>query len=346
MKPDKKTIIIKNPDERDLQFCASVIKRGGLVAFPTETVYGIGADALNEDAVRGIFLSKNRPADNPLILHLADVRDIHKFCTDVPVDLNSLKRFMPGPLTLVLKKSLCVPDLTSAGLPTAAVRVPSNKTARRLIKMSETAIAAPSANRSGRPSPTKAQHVIDDLYGLVDVIIDEGSSEIGVESTVVDLSSDTPVILRPGIISAEDLSAVFPGIILPHSSSGKNRALGEDYIGEGAPKAPGMKYRHYAPAAPLYIVGDIQSFALKISKEYPPETKFGILSLDENINLPDNFTVKNLGASERAQAQRLFAFLREFDDLGVELIFAPKLCGKNLSQAVANRLYKAASYIE
>lgn len=345
--PDIETKIIKNPTDDDLEFCASVIKRGGLVAFPTETVYGVGADALNDSAVRKVFAAKNRPLDNPLILHVSSFDDIHKFCSEIPVNPKCLDRFIPGPLTLVLKKSNLVPDLVSGNLPTVAIRIPDNETAIKLIKLSGTPIAAPSANRSGRPSSTKAEHVITDLKGKVDVIIDQGPCKFGIESTVIDLSSDTPAVLRLGSIPADQLMTVFPTLVCPSDwVESKNNYKSNYFDDEVSPKSPGMKYKHYAPSAPLYIVNNIQEFSAKLKREYNSTIKIGVLSLDDNIKLPENFIVKNLGSSIQTQSQKLFAFLREFDDLGVKLILAPKLSGDNLCQAVANRLYKAASYVE
>ncbi len=244
------TLILKidpnNPDMNKIKLAATVIRNGGLVAFPTETVYGLGANALDDEAVQKIFIAKNRPIDNPVIVHIANIDDLYMLAEKIPEEaLKLASRFWPGPLTLLLKKSELVPDITTANLDTVAIRMPNHPIALALIKESEVPIAAPSANLSGRPSPTTAEHVIRDLNGKIDVIIDGGDVTFGVESTVLDLTSEPPYILRPGPVTIEEIKTVIKNVEV-HPV-----AKAEKPIETVIAKSPGVKYRHYAPLAEL-----------------------------------------------------------------------------------------------
>lgn len=259
------TIIRKltaSPDDEDIyQQAAQIIRRGGLVAFPTETVYGLGADGMSEDAARKIYAAKGRPTDNPLILHIADRKDLERITDKVTEDADKLmKCFWPGPLTLIFEKRKEVPYGITGGLETVAVRMPSHPAIRELIRRSGTAIAAPSANTSGRPSPTMAEHVWEDMAGKIDMLIDGGSVGIGLESTIVDMTVDPPMLLRPGYITVPMLKRVIEQLQIDPS-------LMEEAAPGVKPKAPGMKYRHYAPKAELTIVeGDLDKAAEEIER--------------------------------------------------------------------------------
>ena len=281
MKTEILKIDLHNIDSQKIKYAAQVIEEGGLVAFPTETVYGLGADALNKTAVEKIFKAKGRPSDNPLIVHVADKKSVGNLVLRIPEKAEKLMdAFWPGPLTLVMDKQSIVPDIITAGLDTVAIRVPSHPIALALIREAKLPIAAPSANISGKPSPTDSKHVINDLYGKVDVIIDGGFSNIGVESTVVDMVVDPPMLLRPGGITLEQLEDVIGNVRIDPGIAQKN------LDGKVVPKSPGMKYKHYAPKAKVVIVeGEIQKVAEKINelvKECESrDIKVGILATDE-----------------------------------------------------------------
>lgn len=253
-------VSISKDEEKNEQIykqASKILKSGGLVAFPTETVYGLGADALDINAARKVYEAKGRPSDNPLIVHIADVNDLYKLSRNVTEEaLKLADKFWPGPLTMILKKSDIVPDGITGGLDTVAIRMPSHSTARKLIQKSGVYIAAPSANTSGRPSPTKAEHVIEDLSSKIDMIIKDDTVEIGIESTIVDLSEDKPVILRPGYITKTMLEEVLGEVET-------DRAIIEGVSSGLVPKAPGMKYKHYAPKAQLTIVEGEQDKVIK-----------------------------------------------------------------------------------
>ena len=299
------------PDSSLLSLAAQTIKRGGLVVFPTETVYGIGADATNESAVAAIFEAKGRPSDNPLIIHIAEPSDAEKYAYTTDLYYKLAQSFMPGPLTVVLKAKNVVPKRTRGGLDTVAVRCPVAPIARELIRLSETAIAAPSANLSGSPSPTTAKHVIDDMLGRVDVIIDGGEADFGLESTIVKIEDDGSLtLLRPGKITVNDLSA-FARVNVADAVT--------DKLGEGeVALSPGMKYRHYAPKAPLTLIdGEIEDMLEYISGD--SADNIAIIAYEEDVAeaqraFPDA-KVYNFGKTEdkMAQAHRLFAILREID---------------------------------
>ena len=333
------TIILKisrnSPEKVLVKQAAFIIKEGGLVAFPTETVYGLGADALNAKAVAKIFEAKGRPADNPLIAHIADKKEVYRLAKEVPEEAELLmKEFWPGPLTIILKKANIVPDIVTAGLDTVAIRMPCHKVALALIKEAKTPIAAPSANLSGKPSPTDANHVIEDMMGRVDVIIDSGKTDIGVESTVIDLTVKPPLILRPGGLPKEDIEKVLKG-------------FGKEEKSE-KPKSPGMKYRHYAPSAEVIVVEGDKEKVRKRAMELIGENKLkakkvGVMTTTKEHGY-DADVVKFIGSTEKEIARKLFKALRDFDREGIHIIIAEGIEEKGIGEAVMNRLRKAAGY--
>lgn len=344
------TIIRKITDDDDnneiiIKTAADIIARGGLVAFPTETVYGLGGDAFDVNASARIYEAKGRPSDNPLIVHIAALEDLYSLTDNVPDKALALaKEFWPGPLTMIVDKKSCVPDTVTGGLSTVAVRLPSHKVARDLIKASGTFIAAPSANLSGRPSPTRAEHVIEDLSGRVDMIIDGGDIEIGLESTIVDLTEDVPVILRPGYITMEMIEDVIGDVRL-------DKALMTGVSDGVAPKAPGMKYRHYAPKAELTIIEGERDKVINRINSFVEEgrrrnRKVGVMLTAETYDMVEADVKISLGSSDSNEeiARNLFATLREFDETGVDVIYSEGFGDNGLGQAVMNRLLKAAGH--
>lgn len=343
-----KTKVVKmlenNLNEEALEEAAEVIKKGGLVAFPTETVYGLGANALDPEAVKKVFEAKGRPQDNPLIVHIADY-DLHAYAKEVPDIVNKLtERFWPGPLTIILEKKSIIPDETSAGLSSIGLRMPKNEIALALIKKSGLPIAAPSANLSGKPSPTEVQRCIEDLDGRVDFIIGGSESEIGVESTVLDCTSYPPCILRPGGITLEMLREIDEKIYI-------DPAIMEKVTGDFKPKAPGMKYRHYAPKAPVKIIkGDFKKTIEKINEmvqNYMDRNlKVGIMATDETMDFYPNGEVISLGSRENLSsvAHNLFEVLRALDDKKVDIILSEAFEEEGIGIAIMNRLNKAASF--
>lgn len=324
------TLLLGTGNE-DLARASEIFRNGGLVAIPTETVYGLGANAYDREAVLNIFKAKGRPADNPLIVHIANIGQLDDIVESVSDKAKRLMdAFWPGPLTIVMKKSDKIPTEVSAGLDTVAVRMPSQPDARRLLEMCALPIAAPSANTSGKPSPTTAKHVYDDMNGKIDAIVDGGSCEVGLESTVVDVTDDIPRLLRPGGVTYEQLCEVLGEVI-------KNYEFKDDET----PRSPGVKYKHYAPKAEVYVVrGDFQKYVTVKSKDF---TRVGILCHNA-YSLPENCVVKQMGKSPKEYANTLFSHLRAFDDEGVEIIFAEDIDDKGINLAVSNRLYKAAGY--
>lgn len=318
---------------------AGIIKNGGLVAFPTETVYGLGADAFNPDAVKKIFEAKGRPQDNPLILHISEFEMISQIARDLPdAALALAKAFWPGPLTLILNKKASVPYETSCGLETIAVRFPEHKIARLLIEKSGTPIAAPSANKSGRPSPTRASHVEFDLNGKIDMIIDGGHCKHGIESTIADLTGDTPVILRPGSITPEMIQEITGMCIFSESHDTET------------PKAPGMKYTHYSPQAKVTIItGQPEAAAHTINKLIHENSglRIGVMATDETIELYDkNALILCAGSRSDPETigRNLFKLLRKFDYYGIEQVYAEGLIETGVAASIMNRLKKAAGY--
>ncbi len=337
------TEILDAYEPGSVEKAAAILKDGGVVAFPTETVYGLGALATNPGAVEKIFEAKGRPGDNPLIVHIATM-EMLKEIIDGPVPLEAsllAEEFWPGPLSMIFKKSKRIPDTVTAGLETVAVRMPSNPAALMLIK--ETGpIAAPSANRSGRPSPTTAKHVQDDLDGLIPLILDSGSSRVGLESTVLDLTSNPPRVLRPGGVTPTQIAEVIDEVEVDGSVL---RPLQE---GEVA-RSPGMKYRHYAPEGKVTIVkGQRKRMAAKICKLYDEAVaqgkKAAILANSSNRTLYGDRTVRMLGSGVQEQSKELFAALREMDDIKAEAVFSEALDAKDLGLAYMNRLGRAASF--
>ena len=330
-------------DIEKIRRAADVIKKGGLVVFPTETVYGLGADATNAEAVKSIFTAKGRPSDNPLIIHIADPRDAEKYTVTNELYYKLAERFMPGPLTVILESKSCIPSVTRASLPTVAVRCPENAIARSLITEAGVPIAAPSANLSGTPSPTSAAHVIDDMTDRVDVIIDGGDCDFGLESTIVKIENDGSLtLLRPGKITVDDLCAVAEKVSIADAVL--------DKIAKDAPVlSPGMKYRHYAPSAPLELIdGDPKSAADYILKNNL--SRIAIISYDEDVAFfrekVQHAAIYSFGSrfDETEQAHLLFSLLRLADKENYEKIYAPLPGKSGVGLALFNRMIRAAAY--
>lgn len=351
---NSKTLILKidgNNFADTISKAARILKQGGTVAFPTETVYGLGADALNPAAVRKIFKAKGRPADNPLIVHIAQMDSLKDIATDIPpIAFELMDAFWPGPLTLVLRRKDAVPEITTGGLDTVAVRMPDNPVALALINEAGTPLAAPSANISGKPSPTTAGHVISDLSGRIDAVIDGGTVKVGVESTVLDVTSDIPVILRPGGVSLEDISKYVGEVVVGYTD--KDSEEGEIV------RSPGMKYTHYSPSAKVVLVegsgdGDSDSdgrlVAAKISElicSYSAKNmRVGLLITDETakqVHLDDMYLLGRRDAPEDA-AHNLFAGLRYLDNRDADVIILDgSITHEGVGAAVYNRSRKAA----
>lgn len=317
---------------------AGVIHNRGLVAFPTETVYGLGADALEARAVARIFEAKKRPLDDPLIVHIWDKKDLYALASEIPLEAERfMERFWPGPLTMILKRSEKVPELVTTGLDTVAVRMPSHPVARKLLEISGTPIAAPSANLFGRPSPTDASHVIEDLDGRIDMVLDSGNSQIGVESTVIEFIDGKIIILRPGGITAEEIM----------DFSGKKNVVVYTALDQ-LKKSPGKYIRHYSPKAPVALVESSPDQVEKVISLYEDlrsgSRSPGIIAVQEHFEKYKGLRVKVLGSryDSRTCASRLFHILREFDREGVDHIIAEGIDQKGLGLAVMNRLKKAA----
>ena len=327
-------------DETQIRRAGEILRAGGLVAFPTETVYGLGGDAFNPESSKKIYAAKGRPSDNPLIVHICRIEDMDKVAASVPREALLLaEAFWPGPLTMILPKRPELPRETTGGLDTVAIRFPSNKIAKAMIDAGGGFIAAPSANRSGRPSPTLAQYCREDLDGRVDMIIDGG--QVGLESTIIDLTDTTPVILRPGFVTWERLQEVLGDV-----NAG---SLVPDMNDSTAPKAPGMKYRHYAPKGNLTIVdGPPQKVAAfineKISFHRAEGIRTGVICTEETKDSYAADLVKSAGSreDEESVARELFRILREFDDEGAGEIYAESFDSTGVGRAVMNRLLKAA----
>lgn len=319
---------------QELETAGEVIKSGGLVIFPTETVYGLGADGLNPEAVKNIFKAKGRPSDNPLILHVSDMKMAEKIGEINPKARKIMEKFWPGPITVIVAKKAVVPREVTAELDTVAIRMPSNPVARKLIEAAKTAVAAPSANLSGKPSPTTFGHAFDDMNGRVDIIIDGGDCDIGIESTVVDTTSNPPTVLRPGGITAEMLAELFPDIAV------------EEHKKEGTqgytPKSPGMKYKHYAPDAQVILYTTVEKLASDLEEFKNQGKKVGLFKKDD---LPLSADIDISWGSDTADlAKRLFYSLRRFDELGAQVILCQLPEKSGMWQGVYNRLYKSAGF--
>ena len=337
-------IFEENIDAGLIKKAGDIIKQGGLVAFPTETVYGLGGDALNPDSSRKIYAAKGRPSDNPLIVHISKWEDIDLIVVGVPEAARKLaKAFWPGPLTMIMKKSDAVPRETTGGLDTVAVRMPVHKTALAFIEAAGGYVAAPSANISGRPSPTSAKYVIEDMKDRIDMIIDGGDAGIGLESTIVDLSGERPMILRPGFITKEMLEEEL-GLVDtdPTIFAGDSKE---------PPKAPGMKYKHYAPKGMLTIVNGPEEEVVEYINEKLKEVSFsgkktGVIATDETADRYEADSIKTVGSrqDESMIAHRLYTILREFDDEGIEIMYSECFDTGGLGQAIMNRLLKAAGH--
>ena len=332
-------------DIKYLEEAAEIIKNGGIGAFPTETVYGLGANALDGEAVKKIFVAKGRPQDNPLIIHIADKKDIDKYVAEIPKYAQELMdKFWPGPITIIMKKKNIIPNVTSANLDTIGIRMPSNDIALKLIELSNTPIAAPSANISGRPSPTDIERCVEDLSGRVDYIIGGEKSEVGVESTIVDCTVTPPMVLRPGGITLEMLREIDPNIEI-------DKAIMQKPSQDFKPKAPGMKYRHYAPNAKVKIIkGNRKKTVEKINElvhNYIDEgKKVGILSSKENSSHYELGEVLVVGSKENLSevAKNLFEALRSLDDKNVDIILAEAYDEEGVGLAIMNRLQKSAGF--
>lgn len=343
-----KTKLVKVLDvEKDIEYikqAAEIIKIGGTVAFPTETVYGLGANALDEEAVDKIFKAKGRPQDNPLIVHVAN-KNIDNLVQEVPeIARELINKFWPGPLTIILKKKNIIPNKTSANLDSIGIRMPDNKIALKLIELSEFPLAAPSANISGRPSPTEFERCVQDLDGRVDFILGGEKSDVGVESTIVDCTVYPPVILRPGGITLEMLKKIDENIEIDEAIKGKPR---EDL----KPKAPGMKYRHYAPNAKVKVIkGNKKKTIEKINEIVQTyrdnKKKVAILTTEKNKTSFNNEIIISLGSENNLNevAKNLFETLRACDDLNVDLIICEAFEEKGVGLAIMNRLNKAAGF--
>ena len=338
MKTEILKIDRKNINKVYIKKAADLIKEGALVAFPTETVYGLGADGLNNEACKKIFKAKGRPADNPLILHISHISMLDNLVEEISESHRKLFDLWPGPMTLIFKKSRLIPEAVTAGGDTVAIRFPSDEIARALISEANTPIAAPSANISGRPSPTKADDVYQDMDGIIPLIIDGGESNIGIESTVIDLSGEKPTILRPGYYTYEFLKEILPDMRLDDSLVDSTKI----------PKSPGQKYKHYAPKANLrvFIGENVPDYLLDLAEEYKSQgKKVGILAFDEDKDKFASYPYISLGSriDLSTMSHVLFSSLREMDRLKVDIILAEGVRENHLGKSIMNRMKKAAA---
>ncbi|WP_018923183.1 L-threonylcarbamoyladenylate synthase [Salsuginibacillus kocurii] len=315
------------------------ISEGQVIAFPTETVYGLGANAWDNQALARIFAAKGRPDDNPLILHIDEVEKLTSITSNIPLLAEKLiSAYWPGPLTLVLPKAKEVSERVTGGLHTVAVRLPDHPVAREIIRQADVPVAAPSANRSGKPSPTTARHVYEDLNGRIDGIVDGGPTGYGLESTVVDATGEIPVILRPGGITAYDIEAVCGSVAIDPALSQQKES--------DQPKSPGLKYRHYAPEAPVYIIeGTLPFIQEQINKQQYEGKKVALLTVNEHLNEVEASIPLSLGSIVNAVelGASLYAALRTADEKGADIIFAESFSREGVGEALMNRLEKAAS---
>ena len=338
MKTEILKIDRKNINKAYIKKAADLIKLGALVAFPTETVYGLGADGLNNEACKKIFKAKGRPADNPLILHISHISMLDNLVEEISESHRKLFDLWPGPMTLIFKKSRLIPEAVTAGGDTVAIRFPSDEIARALISQANTPIAAPSANISGRPSPTKADDVYQDMDGIIPLIIDGGESNIGIESTVIDLSGESPTILRPGYYTYEFLKEILPDMRLDDSLVDSTKI----------PKSPGQKYKHYAPKAKLrvFIGENVPDYLLKLAEECKSQgKKVGILAFEEDKDKFASYPYISLGSRRdlSTMSHVLFSSLRQMDRLEVDIILAEGVRENHLGKSIMNRMKKAAA---
>lgn len=324
----------------DILYNASeILTNGGLVVFPTETVYGLGGDGTSHEAAKKIYSAKGRPSDNPLIIHIAEPQDAEKYAVTSPTYYKLAKAFMPGPLTIILPKKDVIPLSVTGGLETVALRCPSHPIAHQLIKAFGKPIAAPSANLSGKPSPTCARHVIDDLNGKVDMIIDGGNCEIGLESTIVKLDNDIATLLRPGAITSDALNCVCTSVIIAPS-------VVEQLKSDERPLSPGMKYKHYAPSVPFVLVDGKSNNVINFFKQEQLNRKCAILCYHEDLPILKNTNIIDIGSKTdlEAQAHNLFTALRDADSLDIDIIYAHMPSKNGLGLALYNRMIRAAAH--
>ncbi|MBQ8539416.1 MAG: threonylcarbamoyl-AMP synthase [Ruminococcus sp.] len=336
------TLLLSSSKE-DIKTAAQFIKDGSIVGMPTETVYGLAADALNGGAVKKIFLAKRRPMDNPLIVHISEIEDIERFnlVSDFPVKAKALaQHFWPGPLTIIMNKSDIIPDEVSAGLSTVAIRLPSHRVARELIKASGTVLAAPSANRSGSPSPTTAQHVMNDLSGDISAVVDGGMCDVGLESTVITLATKTPRLLRPGLVTVEEIEKVIGKIDVDHAVLFKLES-------DQKVSSPGMKYKHYAPKAKVVLLnGESEKFISFVNNAFEKDNTVGVICYDEDVESVNAKTIP-IGKTDdlQTQAHLLFDALRQVDELDCfTTVYAHCPVKTGVGMALYNRLIRAASF--
>jgi len=333
-----KDIKYLNNSENDLEIAALLIKSGEIVGVPTETVYGLGADATNADAVKKIFEAKGRPADNPLIVHVSDIEMMKQYTEDIPTVVYRLaEKFWPGPLTMVLSKKTNIPDLVTAGMDTVGIRMPSNESIRTIIKYLGKPIAAPSANKSGYPSPTTAQHVIDDMAGKIAAVVDDGPCAVGLESTVITFEGyDSVRILRPGVVTPEQLKTVVDDVIIDKNITSDEMVDVEDV------RSPGMKYKHYSPKAKIILVREgLEMFKKYVSEQEEPDSCSLIFDYDA-AGFP--YRYMTYGNTPQEQAQQLFAKLREADKQKIKVLYVRAPRKEGIGLAVYNRLIRAAGY--
>ncbi len=325
--------------QADAALAAEILRQGGLVGIPTETVYGLGANGLDPEAVSHIFQAKGRPQDNPLILHIPEASWLERYCKEIPLTAYQLaKAYWPGPMTMILKRKDIVPDVVTAGMDTVGMRCPSHPLCREIIALAQVPVAAPSGNTSGRPSPTTAEHMLEDMNGKIDAIVDGGPCSVGVESTIIDLTCQPPRLLRPGGITLEQLESVLGEVAVDPAVT---RLMG---AGE-KPKAPGMKYRHYAPKAPVTVVaGEGAASAAYIAAHAAPGD--GVICFDEYADSFSQQVVRTMGPArdKGEQARHIFDDLRSFDHTQVSAIWAQCPDSKGIGLAITNRLNKAAGF--
>ncbi len=332
---------IKNENDEQLIEAAKILREGGTVAFPTETVYGLGANALIDEAVEGIYKAKGRPSDNPLIVHIADIEQLDSLVEYAPLQDALIDAFWPGAITLIFKSKGTVAKRVSPGLDTQSIRMPKHPVAKKLIELAGVPVAAPSANLSGKPSPTDGKHVIEDLNGRVDGIVVYDQSDVGLESTILDLTQTPPMLLRPGGITVEDIEMVIGKIQI-------DPALGKKMSDDIKPRAPGMKYTHYSPEADVTVIsGDISKMVKKIQELHDEhECSVGIMCSDETKSMYQGDYIISLGSRDNLEeiASNLFKTLRRFDELGVDIVLAEGYDTVRMGKAIMNRLNKAAGY--